>query len=305
MIYTVTLNPSIDYLVNLENLDVGTINRVNNEQIFVGGKGINVSLMLNKLDISSTALGIIAGFTGVFVEQQLEEKGIESHFVSVEQGFSRINIKIKSEQETEINGSGPIVLPNHIDKLLWQIKKLTSDDILVISGSIPSSINCNIYKSFIEKATEKGAKVVVDATKTILTDLLEYKPFLIKPNKHELEEIFDVEINSVKDVICYAQKLREQGAVNVLISLGAEGAILINENNEILMSNVAKGEVKNSVGAGDSMVAGFIGEFAKSQNYEKALIQGASCGCATAFSADIATKQLIDEILPQIKVEKL
>ncbi|SCI40302.1 MULTISPECIES: 1-phosphofructokinase [unclassified Romboutsia] len=305
MIYTVTLNPAIDYLIKLDSLNLGSVNRVEDEKVYAGGKGINVSNMLQQLDCQSTALGFVSGFTGDFIIKSLEEKGIENKFIKLKNGFTRINVKIKGNEETEINGQGPLINENELNELYKIIDELNSEDILVLAGSIPSTLSDKLYENIMERIKNKEIKVVVDATKSLLLNVLKYKPFLIKPNNHELEEIFNVKLSSNKDIIKYANKLKEMGARNVLVSMGKEGALLVTENGDIYTSNVAKGEVKNSVGAGDSMVAGFLSGYVMTNKFDEALKQGAACGGATAFSYDIATREFIDEVKKQIIVEKI
>ena len=289
MIYTVTLNPSIDYVIKVKELVKGHINRVNEEHVYPGGKGINVTRILKNLDNDNIALGFVSGFTGDYIINSLKELGLKSNFIKVEQGFTRINVKIKSEEETEINGQGPNIKKEELDEFYKVIDQLVDGDILILSGSIPSCLDEKLYEDIMKRVEHKNIKVVVDATKNLLLNVLKYKPFLIKPNNHELAEMFNVELNTTQDIIFYAEKLKEMGAQNVLISMGKDGALLVSEDNQVLISSVAKGEVVNSVGAGDSMVAGFISGYLKSQNYEDALRLGAASGGATAFSSDLAT----------------
>ena len=305
MIYTVTLNPAIDYLINLDNLEIGRINRVEDEKVYAGGKGINVSNMLKQLGHENTALGFISGFTGDFIVNTLMEKGINNKFIRLKNGFTRINVKVKGKEETEINGKGPVITDDEINELYKILENLNSSDILVLAGSIPSTLDDKLYENIMERIKDKNVKVVVDATKNLLLNVLKYKPFLIKPNNHELEEIFNVKLNNNEEIIKYAKKLKEMGALNVLVSMGKDGALLLTENDEVYVSNVAKGIVKNSVGAGDSMVAGFIAGYLNTNSYSEGLKLGAASGGATAFSYDIATKEYIDEIKKQIIVTKI
>lgn len=305
MIYTVTLNPAIDYLINLDNLEIGRINRVEDEKVYAGGKGINVSNMLKQLGHENTALGFISGFTGDFIVNTLMEKGINNKFISLKNGFTRINVKVKGKEETEINGKGPAITNDELNELYKILEKLNSSDILVLAGSIPSTLDDKLYENIMDRIKDKNVKVVVDATKNLLLNVLKYKPFLIKPNNHELEEIFNVKLNNNEEIIKYAKKLKEMGALNVLVSMGKDGALLLTENDEVYVSNVAKGIVKNSVGAGDSMVAGFIAGYLNTNSYSEGLKLGAASGGATAFSYDIATKEYIDEIKKQIIVTKI
>lgn len=303
MIYTVTLNPSIDYVVKLNNLSTGDINRSSEEYVYPGGKGINVSLILKELGYKSNALGFISGFTGQYIESILNERGLNSDFIKLENGFTRINVKIKSNEETEINGQGPHISSEKLDKLYEKIESLNEDDILVLAGSIPSTLDEKLYENIMARIEKKGIKVVVDATKNLLLNVLKYKPFLIKPNNIELEEMFNVKLETTEDIVLYANKLKEMGAKNVLVSMGKDGALLVTEDNKVLKSSVAKGEVKNSVGAGDSMVGGFIAGYLKNKSYEEALRLGAASGSATAFSYDLATSDFINELLEQINIE--
>ena len=305
MIYTVTLNPSIDYVIKVDKLTTGNINRVNEEHVYPGGKGINVTRILKSLDNDNIALGFVSGFTGDYIINSLQELNLKSDFIKVKEGFTRINVKVKSEEETEINGQGPKISEEELNQFYKVIDKLVDGDILILSGSIPSCLDERLYESIMKKVEDRDIKVIVDATKNLLLNVLKYKPFLIKPNTHELAEMFNVELNSTEDVVFYARKLKEMGAQNVLISMGKDGALLVTENDEIFASSVAKGEVVNSVGAGDSMVAGFIAGYLKSNSYEEALRLGAASGGATAFSSDLATREFIDKLVDEIKIEKI
>ena len=305
MIYTVTLNPSIDYVIKVDKLTTGNINRVNEEHVYPGGKGINVTRILKSLDNDNIALGFVSGFTGDYIINSLQELNLKSDFIKVKEGFTRINVKVKSEEETEINGQGPKISEVELNQFYKVIDKLVDGDILILSGSIPSCLDERLYESIMKKVEDRDIKVIVDATKNLLLNVLKYKPFLIKPNNHELAEMFNVELNSTEDVVFYARKLKEMGAQNVLISMGKDGALLVTENDEIFASSVAKGEVVNSVGAGDSMVAGFIAGYLKSNSYEEALRLGAASGGATAFSSDLATREFIDKLVDEIKIEKI
>ena len=276
MIYTVTLNPSIDYVIKVDKLTTGNINRVNEEHVYPGGKGINVTRILKSLDNDNIALGFVSGFTGDYIINSLQELNLKSDFIKVKEGFTRINVKVKSEEETEINGQGPKISEEELNQFYKVIDKLVDGDILILSGSIPSCLDERLYESIMKKVEDRDIKVIVDATKNLLLNVLKYKPFLIKPNNHELAEMFNVELNTTQDIIFYAEKLKEMGAQNVLISMGKDGALLVTENDEVFASSVAKGEVVNSVGAGDSMVAGFIAGYLKSNSYEEALRLGAA-----------------------------
>nr|WP_288712836.1 1-phosphofructokinase [uncultured Intestinibacter sp.] len=305
MIYTVTLNPSIDYVIKVDKLTTGNINRVNEEHVYPGGKGINVTRILKSLDNDNIALGFVSGFTGDYIINSLQELNLKSDFIKVKEGFTRINVKVKSEEETEINGQGPKISEEELNQFYKVIDKLVDGDILILSGSIPSCLDERLYESIMKKVEDRDIKVIVDATKNLLLNVLKYKPFLIKPNNHELAEMFNVELNSTEDIVFYARKLKEMGAQNVLISMGKDGALLVTENDEVFASSVAKGEVINSVGAGDSMVAGFIAGYLKSNSYEEALRLGAASGGATAFSSDLATREFIDKLVDEIKIEKI
>ena len=305
MIYRVTLNPSIDYVIKVDKLTTGNINRVNEEHVYPGGKGINVTRILKSLDNDNIALGFVSGFTGDYIINSLQELNLKSDFIKVKEGFTRINVKVKSEEETEINGQGPKISEEELNQFYKVIDKLVDGDILILSGSIPSCLDERLYESIMKKVEDRDIKVIVDATKNLLLNVLKYKPFLIKPNNHELSEMFNVELNSTEDVVFYARKLKEMGAQNVLISMGKDGALLVTENDEVFASSVAKGEVVNSVGAGDSMVAGFIAGYLKSNSYEEALRLGAASGGATAFSSDLATREFIDKLVDEIKIEKI
>ncbi|MDE7399083.1 MAG: 1-phosphofructokinase [Oscillospiraceae bacterium] len=299
MVYTVTFNPAIDYIVRTDELIVGRTNRSSSEQMFVGGKGINVSVVLAELGIKSKALGFVAGFTGRAIEDGVTEKGVETDFVHLKSGCSRINVKIKSGEETELNGQGPQIPESAIEQLFVKLDELRDGDVLVLAGSIPNTLPSDIYEKILARLSDRKIKTVVDATKNLLLNVLKYKPFLIKPNNHELGEMFGVELKTEEEIISYAKKLRKTGAVNVLVSMAGDGAILVDEHGEIHKCGVCKGTVKNSVGAGDSMVAGFI---AGSENgdYEYALKLGTATGGATAFSDDLAKKDEIFELLKQL-----
>ena len=305
MIYTVTLNPSIDYVIKLERLNNGHVNRVNEENVYPGGKGINVSRILKTLGHDNIATGFVSGFTGEFIANTLNELEVKSDFIKLENGFTRINVKVKSDEETEINGQGPHINDEKLNELFKKLNELNKDDILVLAGSIPSTLNEDLYEKIMEMVKIKEVKVVVDATKNLLLNVLKYNPFLIKPNNHELEEIFNVKLHDEEDIATYGRKLKDMGAKNVLISRGKDGALLITEDNKVYKSNVPKGSVINSVGAGDSMVAGFISGYTKYKSYEEALRLGAASGSATAFSSDLAQKELIDKLIEEIKVERI
>lgn len=299
MIYTVTFNPAVDYIVHTKELTAGAVNRSDGEEIYFGGKGINVSLVLAQLGVKSIALGFVAGFTGEAIEKGIAKAGIEADFVHLDNGFSRINVKIKSEKETELNGQGPDIDGKALDELFAKLDRLTKGDTLVLAGSIPASLPADIYERILEKLNGRNIRVVVDATKDLLLNVLKYKPFLIKPNNFELGEIFDTEMKTTEDIVKYAGKLQEMGAVNVLVSMAGDGAVLLDEYGKTHICGVCKGKVKNSVGAGDSMVAGFIAGCEKG-DYEYALKLGTASGGATAFSDGLAEKKTIDELIKQL-----
>lgn len=300
MIYTVTFNPALDYVVKVDHFTTGNVNRTVQEEIFYGGKGINVSAVLKELGLPSTALGFVAGFTGDEIEKGVKTLGFQSDFIRVKNGISRINVKLKSEEETEINGMGPVIESEDVERLFEKLDKLETDDILVLSGSIPKSIDDRIYETIMERLDGKGIRIVVDATKDLLLNVLKYHPFLIKPNNHELGEMFGVKLESVEDIVFYAKKLREQGAVNVLISMAGDGAILVTEDDTVHQMGVPKGVVKNSVGAGDSMVAGFLAGYCEKRDYEYALKLGTASGSATAFSEGLAKREDIIRLLEKL-----
>ena len=296
MIYTLTLNPAIDYIISADNFNIGMTNRTKEEKIYSGGKGINVSLMLNNLGIKSKALGFIAGFTGDKIESDLKESGINTDFIRLKDGFSRINIKLTGEKETEINGAGPDIPSDALNELMTKISFLSPDDILVLSGSIPSSVSRTLYSDICDICKEKGIKNIVDGEGKLLTDTLKFNPFLIKPNHHELGEIFNTEINSRDDAAKYGLKLKEAGAVNVLVSLAEKGAVLIDENTHIHSLPAPNGKCINFVGSGDAMVAGFIAGYLNSGDYEDAFATALCSGSASAFSDHFADKSSVDQL---------
>lgn len=304
MIYTVTFNPSLDYVMKVNDFKLGMVNRSEEEIIFPGGKGINVSIVLKNLGVDNKALGFVAGFTGKEIVNRVEEFGCRAEFIKLQEGLSRINVKLKGRIESEINGGGPHIDDASLEKLYSNLDKLEDGDILVLAGSIPSSLPMDIYEKIMKRLQYKNIKIAVDATKDLLINVLKYKPFFIKPNNHELEEIFNVKLDNLNDITTYAKKLQEMGARNVLVSMGKDGALLITENGQVLISNAPNGRVINSVGAGDSMVAGFICGYLNSNSYEEALKLGSASGSATAFSSDLAKKELIYELIKEIKVER-
>lgn len=300
MIYTVTFNPSLDYIVSVDHFQVGSVNRTNTELMFPGGKGINVSMVLKNLGYDSVALGFMAGFTGKEIVRLLDEREVKSDFINVAEGISRINVKLRSDEESEINGMGPAISSGDIDKLYAQLDELNDGDVLVLAGSIPSVMPESMYMDIMKYLEDKNLHIVVDATKDLLMNVLPYHPFLIKPNNHELGEIFGVTLNTKEEVIPYAKKLQEKGARNVLISMAGEGALLVTEDDQVFESMPPKGKVKNSVGAGDSMVAGFIAGYMNSHNYEEAFYMGLCTGSASAFSDNLATKPEVQALLQQL-----
>lgn len=303
MIYTVTFNPAIDYVINVDDFKPGEVNRVVSEEKFAGGKGINVSRVLNNLGVKSKALGFIGGFTGKFIIDSLEAQGVDTDFVHI-LGDTRINVKLKSKEETEINGGGPVITEEDLEKLFNIIGKLGADDYLVLAGNVQSSVPRDIYSQIQEKCASNKVKVIVDTTGDALVATLKNKPFLVKPNNHELGEIFNIELEKREDIIKYAQKLREMGAENVIISMAAKGALLICDSG-VYHASPAKGTVKNSVGAGDSVIAGFLASYSKDSNIIEAFRWGATSGSATAFSKDLCKKEDVEYYLPQVTVTKL
>ncbi len=301
MIYTITLNPSIDYTVHLDSFTPGITNRTTNEEYHIGGKGINVSCILSELGIKSKAIGFTAGFTGKAIEEELEAKGIETDFIRLKDGISRINIKLKAKEESEINSQGPHINDEEFDMLLRKIDMISNGDTLVIAGSIPNTMPDNSYERILERLKGRDVRIVIDAAKNLLVDSLKYKPFLIKPNKQELSEIFGTEITSDTVIEECAGKLKNMGAKNVIVSLGGSGAVLFDENAHIYKSGVLNERVISTVGSGDSMVAGFIAGYEKTNDYSYAFTLGTACGNATAFSSGLATREKIDEILNKLQ----
>lgn len=300
MIYTVTFNPAIDYVVHTDDMQVGAVNRSKQEEVYFGGKGINVSVVLHELGLASKALGFVAGFTGEAIEQGLRADGIETDFIHLEKGFSRINVKIKSGEETELNGQGPEIPDDKLRQLFDQLEQVQDGDTIILAGSIPASLPADVYEQILWHLSGKQVRAVVDATKDLLVNVLKYKPFLIKPNNFELGEIFGVSLkDDVDEIVRYAGKLQEMGARNVLVSMAGDGAVLLDENGGVHACGVCKGTVKNSVGAGDSMVAGFVAG-CETGDYDYALKLGTATGGATAFSEGLAKKELIDKLLQQL-----
>ena len=303
MIYTVTFNPSLDYIVSVDDFKLGLTNRTSSELILPGGKGTNVSTVLKNLGLESTALGFVAGFTGNEIVKRLNDMGIKSDFISIENGISRINLKLKSIDGTEINGAGPDISEEKVNELMDKLNQLKEGDVLVLAGSIPSSMPDDMYEKIMARLDGKGVMIVVDATKDLLLNVLEYHPFLIKPNNHELGDIFGVELKTREEVVPYGKKLQEMGARNVLISMAGEGAVLIAEDGQVFDKPAPKGHLVNAVGAGDSMVAGFMAGWMDKQDYEHAFCMGIASGSASAFSEYLATKSEIEAIYKQVRVE--
>ena len=303
MIYTVTLNPSIDFIVRLDHLELGSVNRMTSDDKFAGGKGINVSRILQRLDVDNAATGFIGGFTGRFVEDGLTAEGIKTNFVQVSED-TRINVKIKAGEETEINGAGPKISDEKLEELKAILAGLSSEDTVVFAGSAPSSLGNQVYNTLIPIAKKAGAEVVCDFEGQTLLDSLNYQPLLVKPNNHELADIFGVELNGLEDIEKYAREILAKGAKNVIISMAGDGALLVTPEAAYFAKPI-KGTVKNSVGAGDSMVAGFTGEYVKSGDPIEALKWGVACGTATTFSDDLATAEFTKETYQKVEVEKL
>ena len=300
MIYTVTFNPAIDYVVELVSFNIGEINRTTREYMNLGGKGVNVSRVLTNLEVPNVALGFVAGFTGDALRNGLERMGVKTDFISLEEGNTRINVNIKGVEETDINARGPEIPNSAIDELFKKLDNLQSGHTLVLAGSIPTSLPNDMYERIMERLYGKGIRFVVDATRDLLVKSLKYEPFLIKPNNHELGEIFGLELTKDNEIIYYARELKKQGAKNVLISMAGDGAILVDENDVAHKIGTPKGKVKNSVGAGDSMVAGFCAGYLEKGDYKYALRMGTAAGSASAFSESLATKQEVIDLLNKI-----
>ncbi|MBQ7707641.1 MAG: 1-phosphofructokinase [Lachnospiraceae bacterium] len=296
MVYTVTLNPSLDYIVTVDDLKLGLTNRTSSEMILPGGKGVNVSTVLSNLGIQNTAFYFAAGFVGEEITKRIKKMGINADFITVDEGNSRINIKIKNIDGTEINGSGPDISKEKLDELMEKLDSIKDKDILALAGSIPSSVPASIYADIMERLSDKDIDIVVDASKDLLLNVLKYRPFLIKPNNHELGEIFGIKLDSRESVIPYANKLRDMGAKNVLVSLAGKGAVLVCEDGTVYESEAPEGELVNAVGAGDSMVAGFIAGWLENKNMEYAFKMGIAAGSASAFSEYLATREEIIKV---------
>ena len=300
MIYTVTFNPSLDYIVSVDDFQLGKTNRTVTEQILLGGKGLNVSTVLQNLGIENTALGFVAGFTGEEMKRMAEKVGFHYDFITVKHGFSRINVKMKDFDGTEINGMGPHIEMEDLAILMKKLKKLKEGDTLVLAGSIPKGMPATLYSDILAEFSEKGIQFVVDASKDLLMNVLEYKPFLIKPNHHELGELFGTEIHTKEDVIPYGKRLQELGAKNVLVSMAGQGAVLLDENQQVHILSAPKGKLVNAVGAGDSMVAGFLAGWTEKKDYSHAFKMGIAAGSASAFSEFLATREEIEATYPMV-----
>ncbi len=304
MYYTITLNPAIDMLTKVENFELGKLNRTGESGYVVGGKGINISLLLKNIGKESKALGFIAGFTGYFIKDELKKKSIKTNFVETN-GFTRINIKLTTETETEINSQSSKVSEENIKDFFVTLDELTSQDTVFLSGNIIPGMEGNDFVRIAEKIRQKGAKLVVDSNKDMVLNTLKYNPFIVKPNEFELGEMFGVEINTIEDIAKYARKLQEMGAENVIVSRGSKGAILFAKNGEILSANTAKGKVVSTIAAGDSMLAMFVAKYHETGDYKLSLQYASAAGGATSFSAGVGEKELIDELLVQIKVKEI
>ena len=297
MICTVTFNPSLDYIVRVDDMRLGVINRTTYEQVLPGGKGINVSIVLGNLGHESRALGFLAGFTGAEIARRVREAGVNADFIEVAEGMSRINAKIKSNEETELNGQGPLITEADIEQLYARLDVLSQDDTLVISGSVPSTLPSDMYERIMERLDGRGVRIVVDAERELLTRVLPYRPFLVKPNNIELGDIYGVKLETRADVIPYARRMQQAGARNVLVSMAGEGGVLVAESGEVFDSPAAKGTVVNSVGAGDSSVAGFLAGLAETGSYETAFRMALAAGSASAFSDHLATRPEVEELM--------
>lgn len=300
MIYTVTFNPSLDYVVQVEHFQGDAVNRTSEEHVYPGGKGNNVAVIASNLGMKSRALGFKAGFTGAAMEQMLQEFGCDTDFIALEEGVTRINVKVKSDEEFEINGQGPRIPDEKIRQLYEKLDALESGDVLVLSGSIPNTLPDDMYERIMERLAGTGVRISVDATKDLLMNVLKYHPFLIKPNNHELGEMFGVTLESDDEIAEYARKLQEMGARNVLVSMAGDGAILVTEDGSVLKQLPPAGEVVNSVGAGDSMVAGFLAGYLKTGSYEEALKLGTAAGSATAFTSWLADAGTVGELYKKL-----
>lgn len=304
MYYTITLNPAVDMLTKASNFSLGKLNRTQEAKYVVGGKGINISILLNNIGKKTKALGFVAGFTGYFIKSELDKLGIENDFVET-LGTTRINMKLTTDTETEINGQSSAVNAENISEFFAKLDVLTTEDVVFLSGNVISGMELEDFKKIAEKVATKGATLVVDSNKDLVLDTLQYKPFVVKPNEFELGEMFGITLNGLEEILVYARKLQERGAQNVLVSRGAKGAILLTENDEVLEVNVAEGKIVSTVAAGDSMLAMFVAKYNETKDYAEALKYASAAGGATSFSIGVGSKELIEELLPQIKVKKL
>ena len=300
MIYTVTFNPSLDYIVSVDDFQLGMTNRTSSELMLPGGKGINVSTVLGNLGIANTALGFVAGFTGDEIVRRVEQMNIQSDFIRVDEGISRINVKLKSIDGTEINGAGPVIGEDMIRLLMEKLDQLKEGDILVLAGSIPASMPDDMYSRIMESLDGRGVMTVVDATKDLLLNVLPYHPFLIKPNNHELGEFFGATLTTREAVVPFAKKLQEMGAGNVLVSMAGEGAVLVTADGQVFSTPAPKGMLVNGVGAGDSMVAGFLAGWMEQTAYRHAFYMGVAAGSASAFSEYLATRSEVDAVYEEV-----
>ena len=304
MYYTITLTPAVDMLTKASNFSLGKLNRTQEAKYVVGGKGINISILLNNIGKKTKALGFVAGFTGYFIKSELDKLDIEHDFVET-LGTTRINMKLTTDTETEINGQSSAVNAENISEFFAKLDVLTTEDVVFLSGNVIAGMELEDFKKIAEKVATKGATLVVDSNKDLVLDILQYKPFVVKPNEFELGEMFGITLNGLEEILVYARKLQERGAQNVLVSRGAKGAILLTENDEVLEVNVAEGKIVSTVAAGDSMLAMFVAKYNETKDYAEALKYASAAGGATSFSVGVGSKELIEELLPQIKVKKL
>ena len=304
MYYTITLNPAVDMLTTAENFALGKLNRTQEAKYVVGGKGINISILLNNVGVDSKAWGFVAGFTGYFIKSELDNLGVKHDFVET-RGATRINMKLTTETETEINGQSSSINLDNVSDFFAKLEVLTKEDVVFLSGNVIAGMGVNDFKAIAKKVSESGATLVVDSNKELVLDTLQYKPFVVKPNEFELGEMFGVTLNGIEEILQYAEKLQERGAKNVLVSRGADGALLLTEDKEVFEVNVAKGKIVSTVAAGDSMLAMFVAKYNETKDYKEALRYASAAGGATSFSVGVGSKELILELLPQIKVKKL
>lgn len=304
MYYTITLNPAVDMLTKASNFSLGKLNRTQEAKYVVGGKGINISILLNNIGKKTKVLGFVAGFTGYFIKSELDKLDIEHDFVET-LGTTRINMKLTTDTETEINGQSSAVTAENITEFFAKLDVLTIEDVVFLSGNVIAGMELEDFKKIAAKVAGKGATLVVDSNKDLVLDTLQYKPFVVKPNEFELGEMFGITLNGLEEILVYARKLQERGVQNVLVSRGAKGAILLTENDEVLEVNVAEGKIVSTVAAGDSMLAMFMAKYNKTKDYAEALKYASAAGGATSFSVGVGSKELIEELLPQIKVKKL